>query len=289
MLQSFAPSRANPTESGSQGSAVVRLVIASLLLLFTKAGMAAPKYVEPDQRATRAVAAHLYSNDCPGAVAALKDGIKAKQRDVLLLAGWMYENGTCVKQNWEKAVNLYQLADAAGNPSAIPRLAAGFAAAGRENGVALWWAAQYRDPAPSSCIPAVDPNKDLDGFNAALERMPPALFKACVYMTGVYFELLAEARFPPDAQRNGVSGDVDMEFNPSKGTIEWRQGRLEVGQAGGVRDIGKTQFDDRRPLIENSLMTYLKGKGELALARYQKPEGIDPGTRMKQRFTFEFR
>ncbi|UUZ53299.1 hypothetical protein LP419_31130 [Massilia sp. H-1] len=56
------------------------------LLLSAALAHATPTYLDPDPDATRRVSAYLDSKDCPGAVKALNDGVKSKQRDVLLLA-----------------------------------------------------------------------------------------------------------------------------------------------------------------------------------------------------------
>ena len=104
---------------------------------------AAPKYLLPDYAEVRLINMALLAGNCEAALSLMKAGVKKRQPDVLLVGGTMFENGTCMKPDWDKAVNLYQLADQAGNRSAIPRLMAGFAHPGRDNGLALWWAAQY--------------------------------------------------------------------------------------------------------------------------------------------------
>lgn len=257
----------------------------ALFFAQTAVAWAEPKYVRPDFNAIRHVSSYLSRLECPKAVEELKAGVKSKQPDVLLLAGTLFEEGLCVKQNWEKAANLYELAHDAGNFSGIPRLVAGYAIAGRDNGLALWWAAQRPAGLPSACIPKADPRTDPEGFNAALERMPAPLFQGCVYSVGVASDVIAETYYPPEASRNGVSGDLLMEFVPSSGTITWKYERFEIGRPAVVRDLAKTQFDHTRA-VENSLMSYLTKKGESALARYKKPEGIDPSFKMHRRFIF---
>jgi hypothetical protein len=61
----------------------------------------------------------------------------------------MHDDGTCVKADWEKAVNLYMLALQAGSQTAAPRLVAGYARPSRDNGMALWWVAKSMLPAGS--------------------------------------------------------------------------------------------------------------------------------------------
>jgi hypothetical protein len=233
---------------------------------------AARDYVNPDRLAIRDIRSALQLGDCKGAVANLKPGLKAKQPDVLLIAGLMYEEGYCVAADWNKAAGLYMLADDAGNRSAIPRLTAGYARPGRDNGSALAWAAKAPPGMyPKPCVPNGNPDTDPNGFNDELERMPPRLFQGCVYLVGVVGEMYAQGQFPPLALLNNVTGKFTMEFNPSKGTIGWRVEELEQGQAFGIRDMAKADLDNPRT-IRNSLLKYLKEKGEYALSRYPKPE-----------------
>lgn len=261
-----------------------------LYALAASAG-AAPNYVDPDFKATRDIKRFVAVGNCGNAIEALKSGLKAKQPDVLLLAGTLYEEGMCVSSNWERAVSLYMLADQAGNKSAIPRLIAGHAMAGRDNGLALWWAAKsrLRDQFPVKCIPGSDPDANPDGFNQELERMPPKLFQACVYALGVVGEVYSDAQYPSIALYHGISGTVKMEFNPSQGTINWQQEELIVSdsQPYAVQDLAKVELANPRA-IKNSLLAYLKSKGEFALSRYKKPDAyIDPEFVFKGMFAFD--
>lgn len=260
----------------------------AVLLALAAPASASSNYLKPDNEALLRFSSFLASGDCAGAVEEIKRGVKAKQPDLILAAGGMFEEGVCVKQDWAKAVNLYLLADQAGNRSAIPRLAAGYAVAGREQGLALWWAARRPLGIPAACVPAADPVQDQAGFNAALERMPPALYQACVYIVGVTYEVMGKVEFPPEAVYYGVSGTLAMEFVPSAGAIKWRY--LERGDDPRpriVRDMSKQQFEEHR--IERSLMTYVQQKGKAALARYTRPDGIDPSFKVEASLKFELR
>jgi TPR repeat protein len=210
------------------------------------------------------VSSYLANKDCPGAVGALNDGVKSKQRDVLLLAGAMFETGLCVKENWERAAYFYQLADKAGNKAAIHRLAAGYAVTGR------------------------DPEKDPEGFAAALTRMPVPEFKACVYMTGVYSAIMGETEFPSAAARSGMFGDVLMTFDPARGAIDWSQDNTGQALGEGLIDGNKINTESRRK-VENSLLDYMRAAGTRTLARYSKPGGIDPAVRIQQKFVFTYK
>lgn len=269
--------------------APLQLLFFSLVLATVQTAHAAPKYfAQADPDATRRVAVYLANQDCPGAMKALSEDVKARHRDVLLLAGTMYETGLCVKQNWEKAASFYQLADAAGNPSATARLAAGYAVAGRENAVALWWAAHRPGSLPAMCIPTADPEKEGPAFDDALERMPAAQYAACVYMVGVYSAIMAETEFPAEALKYDVFGEINMEFNPSEGEVTFTQEAPERSLGHGVRDGWNNQFEDRRA-IESSLLKYMRETGRRTLARYHKPQGISPNIRIKQKFSFSYK
>ncbi|WP_323140659.1 hypothetical protein [Massilia phyllosphaerae] len=214
---------------------------------------------------------------CASAVGAIKSGLAAKKPYIMLMAGSMYEEGLCVKPDWDKAAGLYMRAQEAGQRHAIQRLAAGYARPGRDNGMAIWWAARNGDQItyPSRCIPAADPVNDQDGFNRALETMPPATFQSCVYFIGVVNELLSQIRYPRLASHNNVSGSFIMDFVPANGTIIWAVDKLDVDEnspGAFFRNLATEGLDNPRE-IKNSLINYLKGKGNFALARYPRPAG----------------
>jgi len=263
---------------------IANIVATACALSFAASAWAEPKTEVPDSRETRRVQAYLDSKDCPGAVKAVKDGIKARQPDVLLMAGTMMEDGVCMKADWEKAVTLYEMAYQAGSPTAWSAMVAALAVAGRDNGRALWYSAQKRRRLPSYCYPKADPLKDPDAFNGELERMAPDLFKACVYMVGVTHEVAGHAQYPIAALHHGVQGDLTMKFVPSTGTISWTFVKTADGMA-SVRSMSSAQFDDERK-IEEKLLNYLTKNGQFALARYTRPEGIDPGLVLSIVFVF---
>lgn len=263
---------------------IANVVAATCASAFAASAWAEPTFQRPDPRETRRVQAYLDSKDCPGAVKAVKDGIKARQPDVLLMAAMMMEEGVCMKPDWEKAVNLYHMAYQAGSPSAWSAMVAALAVAGRDNGRALWYAAQQPTSLPSYCFPKADPLNDPDAFNAGLERMPSDVFKACVYMVGVTNEVFGHVQYPPVAEFHGVQGDLTMKFVPSSGTISWTFDKTADGVA-GVRQMATAQFDDERK-IQKSLLNYATSKGKFALARYARPEGIDPGIVLPGIFVF---
>lgn len=266
------------------------MIFCAILCAMAPLASGAPNYVDPDLRATEQIRRLVQAGNCKGAIEDIKSGVKSKQADVLLLAGTFYEEGVCVTPNWEKAANLYMLADEAGNKSAITRLIAGYARSGRDNGLALWWIARssMRQNFPAECIPRSNPNTDADGFNKELEKMPATVFQGCVYTVGVVSELHAQGLYPKIAAYYGMTGKVTMEFSPAAGTINWSQDSLgfDDGQPRGVRDLAKVELENPR-IVKNSLLEYLKGKGEFALSRYQRPDtGIDPAFVFKTQFIF---
>jgi hypothetical protein len=266
---------------------IAYLVAATYALLFANYAWAEPKLKAPDPRETRRVQAYLDSKDCPGAVRAIKDGVKARQPDVLLMAGTMMEEGICMQADWKKAVDLYDMAYQAGSASAWYAMVAALAVEGRDNGSALWYAAQRPTGLPSYCFPKADPLKDLDGFNAELERMTPSVFKSCVYMVGVMHEVFSRTRFPRDALYHDVQANLIMKFVPSSGTISWTF-KQTAGAVEGDRSMAQAQFGDQRK-FEKSLLNYVTSKSNYALARYTRPEGIDPSLELSGEFVFSIK
>ncbi|WP_130300811.1 MULTISPECIES: hypothetical protein [unclassified Duganella] len=238
----------------------------------------------PDPRETRRLAALLDNQDCPAAVQEVKDGIKARQPDVLMMAAAMMEDGVCMKANWEKAVSLYEMAYQAGSPTAWHAMVAALAAPGRDNGRALWFAAQRSYGLPGSCTPKADPLKQPDAFNDELERMPPEVFRACVYMAGVMSEVFGRTQYPPASLAYRMQGNLAMKFVPSSGVITWIFEQT-ADSSPGNRDMSKAQFHDERK-IEKELLNYVKAKSDFALARYTRPEGIDPALVLSGEFRF---
>jgi len=230
-----------------------------------------------ERQETRSIERLLGDGNCSSAVAAIKSGLAAKKPYIMLLAGNLYEEGICVKPDWDKAAGLYMRAQEAGQRYALERLVAGYARPGRDNGMAIWWAARSANSGayPARCIPSADPINDPDGFNGALEKMPPATFQSCVYLIGVVNELVSQVRYPPLALRNNVSGSFKMAFVPAAGTITWTVEKLDVEDNASTafyRNLADEDLNNPRT-IKNSLIDYLNGKSKFALARYSRPAG----------------
>ncbi len=230
--------------------------------------------------------------DCPGAVNRLKEGVKKLLPDVLVTAGAMFENGVCLKADWDKAVNLYQMAEKEGSKHAKARLASSFAAPGKENALAFFWAAKSLREHPQSeahikCIPQNNPDTDLEGINRALEQMSPSAWASCLYVIGVYFDVLAETRYPIEASKYRLSALVRMEFIPATGTIHWTQSEVRVrGFKMEVRDATHEKYDATEYAELTSMLRYGKLKSDAALARFPRPTDINSADRHVLRINF---
>jgi hypothetical protein len=273
------------------GSVVLAGVLAST---FVKPVQAMETLAERTEREDIAVIEHLLAEGkCASAVNAVKAGLAAKKPHAMLMMGNLYEEGICVKQDWDRAAGLYMRAEESGHRFALSRLAAAYARTGRDNGMALWWAAKggQRSGFPSQCIPAADPEKDPDGFNAGLESMPPATFQACVYLVGVVNEIMSQPRYPWLALHNNVAGTFQMHFMPATGTVTWNVLDFEVDEeaGGGYRDLAVEGLENPRK-IRSSLLDYMNAKSKFALTRYTRPEGGLPADytyKLDYKFTIE--
>jgi hypothetical protein len=284
----------NLLDRASPMFAATSIAVLSGACLFSNSTYASESIAERSERQETASIERLLGDGmCTSAVSAIKSGLAAKKPYIMLLAGNMYEEGLCVKPDWDKAAGLYMRAEEAGQRFAIRRLVAGYARPGRDNGMAIWWAAQEgrHQGYPSRCIPAADPVNDPDGFNAALERMAPATFQSCVYLIGVVNEVLSQVRYPRVALRNSVSGTFKMEFVPATGIITWSVDELEVDENSPAffRNLAVEELENPRA-IRNSLVDYMRGKSNFALARYPRPAGDfapDYTYQLKYVFTIE--
>ncbi len=149
-----------------------------------------------DQQALSDVLVYIEHKDCAGAIGALNKGIAKKQRAVLLLAGSLYEQGLCLKRDWDRAAYYYQMSHEAGNVAALPRLVAGHAEQGRNPVAALWWLAQSQYVFAPACASANTLVGDPDAFISALQKWPAGQIDACAYVAGVVMRLVGEVEFP---------------------------------------------------------------------------------------------
>jgi hypothetical protein len=113
------------------------------------------------------------------AIGALNNGLAAAYPGVLLMAGTMFDEGLCLKPNWERAERLYLRAQKAGHRGGRLRLIAGLAAPGSDPAAALWWAQQENGPLPSPCPVPEMAAFDAERFVAELKLSSPQRVAAC--------------------------------------------------------------------------------------------------------------
>ena len=269
-----------------------RIVFASLCLaICTSVHAGGVVRLWPHNKHTDSIEQMIAEGHCVPAVDALKAGLAAKKPEVMLLAGTMYDEGLCVKPNWDRAAAFYMRAQDFRQRFALERLVAGYARPGRDNGMALYWAAQ--SPAhmglPRECVPAADPLKDPDGFASGIDKMPPAVFQSCVYTAGVVAQIFSETSYPPLALEWNVTGNILMVFDPAANTVDWQADTLNVPDTApsGIRN-GADDLVQNPRAVKNSLVNYLKGKSDFALKRFARPSTweLDRTFRLKREIVF---
>ncbi|MYM35853.1 hypothetical protein GTP38_16075 [Duganella sp. FT94W] len=159
---------------------------------------------------------------CEEAIQYLAERLQSKQPELQLLAGSMYDQGSCVERNWEKATQLYQQAALGGmGDDALPRLVSIYAVGYRDPAAALWWAAQRPAMLPKDCLPAADPTKQASAFLDELRGWPESRLKGCTYYAGVLFRL--KYRSSVRLIRRGASDEVpvNIKIDAANGLIEW--------------------------------------------------------------------
>ena len=237
-----------------------------------------------DEQGLRSVHAFLEHKDCPGAVKALNKGVADKQRAVLLLAGSMFEQGICVKQDWTRAAHFYQRAHEAGSKSAMPRLISGYAEQNRDPAAALWWMAKTRANLPQACTVANHLADNPDAFVAALNAWPAGKIDACVYTGGVLQRLIGDIEFPGAGAVAGVSGDANLVFVPSAGTLTWTSGNVE--RIAVTRRVEHGETDS--VVFKDAFLGHVRSIGARTLTQFKKPDGIDPAWTISMKFSFKY-
>jgi hypothetical protein len=229
--------------------------------------------------------------DCAGAVDDLKTALKKDFPEVAMLAGGMYENGICVKRDWERAVPFYIQAWQGGIKDGAYRLAAGYADAanGPDVAAALWWASRNRSRNGTlygirGCSvggPAAD---DMDRFVAELQHWPQSRLQACNYMIGVISTIEGEVKYPSLLHYYRVGGEVKIQFRPAIPQIE-----LQKGASGKIEVYGTDAGDDAVERLEDGYRSFEQTMGYVAnraLRRYPHPDGIPADTLVKLDYHF---
>lgn len=190
--------------------------LACLLALFAYGAQARTD----GEEAVSGVGERLRADDCAGAIKRLNAGLEARYPEVALLAGTLFELGTCVKQDWNKAVHFYSLASEGGIREGAFRLAAGFAAAanGPDMAAAMWWARKARLQA-DRCTSNLPKTEDPDRFVEELRKWPEEELAACNYVIGMTSFLYAESRYPMAGVSRDIQGRVEVEYQPALSTF----------------------------------------------------------------------
>jgi hypothetical protein len=236
------------------------------------------------ERQVQDVVEAIGQRDCALAVKSLNAGLAKGAHEVLVLAATMYEEGLCLKPNWERAVALLQRAHGAGSPLAAPRLASGYAApaGGGDKAAALWWAMQAKAGLPEVCRIAPALVADADKFVAAIEAWPAGRIDHCAYVAGVMATLQGQIETSALASVYALGGEVGLSLVPAIGRIDIVD-RLAAAETGvGRINDASTERENRGALI-----ALLRKTAERAIGRYTRPTGLDPS--WIANFTFEFK
>lgn len=259
---------------------------AGLTLVASALAAERPPQTQAEIDTVQSVHSALNHRDCELAISRLNDGLARQYPDVFMLAGWIYEEGFCVKPNWERAEAMYFRARDTGHHGGLLRLIAGYGAKGRDPAAALWWAQQVDSlDLPEAC--RIDERlwRDPDLFVATLKLWQPGRLAACVYTAAVASAVAGQAQYPQAAQEFAMVGKVQMSFVPSKPSIAWQTTEVELLQMGGVID-GDQARDRESRWMQRSFENYLRRLGELILARYQRPPSLPEDWVVRMVFVF---
>jgi hypothetical protein len=240
------------------------------------------------ERAAQAVVEAIARRDCAQAASQLNAGLAKAHAELMLLAGAMYEDGVCLKPNWERALSFYEKAAAAGRPEAVARIAAGYAApaGGRDAAASLWWALKAKTAMPAPCAQVGGLVDDPDRFVAALKGWPAGQLGACVYAAAVMATIQGEVAAPDTAAAYGQQGKVRFSFVPEQGRIDIVEELSAAPLPSGVlADASRRESEQRA--AKAALSTRLRQVADRALKRYDRPAGIDPSWQSGMTFAFE--
>ena len=245
-----------------------------------------PEMTRAESLAINGVIVALEHKDCSRAVARLNSGLAQSYPGFFMLAGSMYEDGLCLKPNWERAERMYLRAHEAGHADGMLRLVAGYAQGGRDPGAALWWAQRARRLlAPADCKVGPGDAEDPDRFVAVVRAWPRERMNACLYVLGVTARVMGDVDYPASALVFDIAGTVEMRFKPAAGTIEWRTLAIEEPQMMGVVD-GDTLRDRGSRRVQRALETHLREIGTRALRAFPRPAGVPEAWESKTTFVF---
>jgi hypothetical protein len=220
------------------------------------------------------ISTRIQQNDCAGAIAILNDGLAQRDPALLELAGAMTEDGICIKASWARAERYYVQAANKGRDGAVRRLISHHARQEpiASQAVALWWARDLKGESSGrddSCRIASDPEKGVDGFVETIAVVPPEWVRACAYVVGVTSEAGILARMIYAMPRTTDEYTIRVRFYPSAGRIE-------------------VLANDGATPVRNSIREAVTKEWERAMARFNKPQGIDPKWVVEVEYVYRF-
>ncbi|RVT48902.1 hypothetical protein [Rubrivivax albus] len=204
----------------------------------------------------------------------MNDGLQARHPNAFLMAGSMFEQGLCVKPEWDRAQGYYRSAVAVGHRAGHYRIVAGFAE--RDPAVALWWTQQGSAPVvPAECQVPPEVHGDAEAYAAALHAWPPGRLTACAHVAGVMAAVHGEVEYPGDVVGRGMNGQFQMVFHPAEGRIDWTVPDFTITYRQFVEPPAVVSARWAKQ-FHADVREYLESVGKRALARFPTPAGIDP-------------
>ena len=104
---------------------------------------------------------------------------------------------------------------------------------------------------------------------------------------GVFGMVAGDVEFPRKAVAYGVAGQVRARFVPATGFVEVVPVSVELVWMPGARSDAWQQ-DRQTRSVKNSLVMHVREVASRALARYPRPDGIDPSWETQGDFVFDF-
>jgi hypothetical protein len=242
------------------------------------------KALTPAQQTARAVVAHIERKDCAAAIAELNKGLGTGNAEVQVFAGTLYENGVCLKQNAERAMQLYERADAAEHPGAAARMVAILASADAASDYpsAIWWAHKAKLPLAPPCQLSAAQLASDSSIVAALSVWPAAQLQSCAETAAVVASVEAELRSPEFLDAIGLLGSVQMRFQPALRNIDWQTDVRLPSRVGAAESVERESRE-----AQTAFASFLRKTGERAIARFPTLSKADPQWRIEARYSMD--
>lgn len=240
----------------------MRLVPGLVLALTAVCQMAAAQQDELPDSVGRDLLYLVRGGDCPAAIRLLNERLKNLGDRYLVFTGAMYENGVCLKRDWDRAVSYYVRAADMGDVVAQRRLAAGYfdPANGVDLASTLWWAHQASTPGLQQCkVANFSQSMQPEAFVAVRQKWDLPNVRACAYVLSVFGGDPSDPYYPFAAATAEEEGTVRLRYEPGQGRFEER--RWRVGEA---KD-GKS-----------NLLGYVHDAALTAISRYRDVPPVDP-------------